>query len=85
MGSTSVSAGPLVVCVWSGRWSSDEVRRKPVARLLKDAALRKEKTGEFNVYCKSVLSGNLFMIMLFFAKSLCRFLDIFSAEQQEFI
>lgn len=34
-----MSAGPLVVCVWSGRWSREEVRRKPVARLLKDAAL----------------------------------------------
>lgn len=33
-GSLSVSAG-----TWSGRWSSEEVRRKPVARLLKDAAL----------------------------------------------
>lgn len=38
-GSVSPSAGPLVVCVWSGRWSREEVRRKPVARLLKDAAL----------------------------------------------
>lgn len=40
-GSVSGSAGPLV-CVWSGRWSREEVRRKPVARLLKDAALKNE-------------------------------------------
>ena len=37
--SASASVGPLVTWVGSGRWSREEVRRNPAARLLKEAAL----------------------------------------------
>lgn len=50
-GSVSFSAGPLVVCVVSGRWSREEVRRKPVARLLKDVALMNETKRETGSRC----------------------------------